>query len=175
MSVYKLGFISLCFFFLNWCFDVVAKRKSLVTYSFSLWPMLSFLFVTFRCGRNEASNGKSFATKLALNTTTTAAVVTVVVAAAAIAAAAIAAMATAKNERLLSFLLSFVHTKCLLDSGVANACFIPTHYLLYSRTTSAGWAAQFGLNGCLFFRWWKWICYSFCAWIVSLFVSIFAL
>lgn len=37
MSVYKLGFISLCLFW-----TVVAKWKSLVTYSFSLWPMLSF-------------------------------------------------------------------------------------------------------------------------------------
>ena len=68
---------------------------------------------------------KSFATELALNTTTTAAVVA-------------AAIAAAKNERLLSFLLSFVHTKCLLDSGVANAGFVPTHYLMYRRTTSAG-------------------------------------
>lgn len=104
MSVYKLGFISLCF-------ERFTKRKSLVTYSFSLWPLLSFLLLSLFAAakmklqmENRSQRNWPFP---ALNTRAEAQAAT----------AAAAAAAMAKNERLLSLLLSFVHTKCLLDSG----------------------------------------------------------
>lgn len=107
----------------------VVKRKSLVTYSFSLWPLLLFFFRLFVCiiffflllkmtlqMENHFERNWLFS---ALNT-------------------------TGKNERLLSLLLSFAYTKCLLDSGTTR---MVAGYLYKS-----GWTPHFTLNEWFFIK-----------------------
>lgn len=156
MSVYKLGSISLCFETVCASFSACfSKRKSLVTYSFSLWPMLPFagvVVVVFRISLRPkwiASNGKSFATKLALFFSISLYL--------ALNEQQQAIEKKKKNERLLSPVLSFVHTQNVYLIPVCRSGSFRRTICDVTGTTSAGWAAHFGLNGhfFFFFFWWK--------------------
>lgn len=101
MSVYKLGVsISLCFPNCNvpLLFNVRKKKVVSCLFFFTLGQRFSFWFVCSLKRSISALNRKSFAKKLAFFSRWTNNIHT-------------------KNEWLLSLLLSFAHTKCLLDSS----------------------------------------------------------